>query len=148
MLENLLFNFFRPVLKVISEIIPDYKSNGAACFDISIISEHALQPQELYNFKTGLKMEIPKGWCLLVFARSSLGQKKCIIPNSVGVIDSDYRGEIKIPVMNLSNETVKFEHGQRIAQGLLIHARQCRIIKAETLSQTLRGDGGFGSTGV
>lgn len=114
---------------------------------IAISTGHTLHPNELFNFGTGLRMEIPNGWCLLVFPRSSLGQKKCIIPNSVGVIDSDYRGEIKVPILNLSQEPVMFEEGQRVAQGLLVRAKQCKILKAETLTETGRGTGGFGSTG-
>lgn len=71
---------------------PKYETPGSACFDIAIADSFTLQPMELHNFPTGLQVELPTGYCLLVFARSSLGQRKCIIPNSVGVIDSDYRG--------------------------------------------------------
>jgi dUTP pyrophosphatase len=143
-----MFSFFKPVLKILTSfILPEYKTSGSACFDIAITSNKTLKPNELFNFGTGLRMEIPKGWCLLVFPRSSLGQKKCIIPNSVGVIDSDYRGEVKVPVLNLSEEEVNFEVGQRIAQGLLVRAKQCKIVNVETLSDTDRGSGGFGSTG-
>ena len=84
----------------------------------------------------------------MVFPRSSLGQKKCIIPNSVGVIDSDYRGEIKVPILNLSETEVLFEVGQRVAQGLLVRAKQCRLVQASFLSESARGSGGFGSTGA
>jgi dUTP pyrophosphatase len=142
-----MFSLFKPVLKIIASILPKYQTKGSACFDIAVSSTRILAPNELYNFGTGLKMEIPKGWCLLVFARSSLGQKKCIIPNSVGVIDSDYRGEIKVPILNLSANDVLFETGQRVAQGLLVRAKQCKIIRASSLSNTDRGIGGFGSTG-
>ena len=141
--------FFSPVLKILSiSKLPEYKTSGSACFDLSITRGRALQPNELHNFSTGFKMEIPKGWCLLIFARSSLGQKKCIIPNSVGVIDSDYRGEVMIPVLNLSTVTVLFEEDQRIAQGLLVRADQCSVVRAFSLAPSLRGDGGFGSTGI
>lgn len=144
-----MFPFFKPILKILTSFrLPEYKTPGAACFDLHITAPRILKPNELYNFGTGYRMEIPKGWCLLIFPRSSLGQKKCIIPNSVGVIDSDYRGEVKIPILNLSNEDVVFEEGQRVAQGLLLKAKQCKIFKEPTLSDTLRGQGGFGSTGV
>lgn len=144
-----MFSFlFKPILKVLTiSKLPEYKSEGAACFDLSITKGRTLEPNELHNFSTGFKMEIPKGWCLLIFARSSLGQKKCIIPNSVGVIDSDYRGEIMIPVLNLSQTPVSFDSNQRIAQGMLIKATQCSVVKAFSLSNTERGIGGFGSTG-
>lgn len=144
-----MFSFFKPVLKIISScMFPEYKTDGAACFDISISSNRILKPKELCNFGTGLRVEIPKGWCLLVFPRSSLGQKKCIIPNSVGVIDSDYRGEIKVPILNLSETEVLFEVGQRVAQGLLVRSKQCRLVQALSLSESARGSGGFGSTGA
>ena len=143
-----MFSFFRPLLKILTlQHLPEYKTSGSACFDIAICANKTLRPNELFNFGTGLKMEIPKGWCLLVFPRSSLGQKKCIIPNSVGVIDSDYRGEIKVPILNLSGEEIHFEIGQRVAQGLLVKARQCKMIKVYHLKESLRGSGGFGSTG-
>lgn len=144
-----MLSFLRPVLKILTDhVLPEYKTSGSACFDLSIASCKDLKPNELYNFGTGIRAEIPREWCLLVFPRSSLGQKKCIIPNSVGVIDSDYRGEIKVPILNLSNEEVRFEVGQRVAQGLLVRAKQCKILKVNSLSDTVRGSGGFGSTGV
>lgn len=144
-----LLSLFKPVLKILTSfVLPEYKTCGSACFDIPITANKVLKPNELYNFGTGYRMEIPKGWCLLIFPRSSLGQKKCIIPNSVGVIDSDYRGEVKVPILNLSNEEIQFESGQRVAQGLLVKAKQCKIFKVPTLSDTLRGQGGFGSTGI
>ena len=142
-----MFSFLKPVLKVIASFLPQYQTKDSACFDIAVSCSKILASNELYNFGTGLKVEIPKGWCMLIFPRSSLGQKRCIIPNSVGVIDSDYRGEIKVPVLNLSVNDVSFEAGQRIAQGLLVSAKQCKIIRASYLSDTERGVGGFGSTG-
>ena len=149
MLLSLLFDLFKPALRILTSFsLPEYKTPGSACFDLPITVGRILKPNDLYNFGTGYRMEIPKGWCLLVFPRSSLGQKKCIIPNSVGVIDSDYRGEVKIPVLNLSQEDVCFESGQRIAQGMLVRVKQCKIYKVPNLNDTLRGSGGFGSTGL
>lgn len=142
-----MFSFFKPILKVIASFLPQYQTKDSACFDIAVSCPKTLAPNELYNFGTGLRVAIPKGWCMLIFPRSSLGQKKCIIPNSVGVIDSDYRGEIKVPILNLSVNDVSFEVGHRVAQGLLVRAKQCKIIRASYLSDTERGAGGFGSTG-
>ena len=102
---------------------------------------------EANNFPTGLNVETPNGYCMLVFARSSLGQKKCIIPNSVGVIDSDYRGEVFVPIMNLSEHAIDFTKGQRVAQGMITKAEQFCIRPVSELSETGRSDGGFGSTG-
>lgn len=138
----------KPIIKAISPYFtPKYETPGSACFDIEIADSFTLQPMELHNFPTGLHVELPEGFCLLVFARSSLGQKKCIIPNSVGVIDSDYRGEIFIPVMNLSDGPVHFQEGHRYAQGIIVRAEQFGIELVDVLSSTQRGSGGFGSTG-
>lgn len=143
-----MFDFLKTKLKVLTSFtLPEYKTSGSACFDIAITCTRTLKQNELFNFGTGLKVEIPKGWCMLIFPRSSLGQKKCIIPNSVGVIDSDYRGEIKVPILNLSQEEVSFEKGQRVAQGMLVTAEQCKILSVSSLSNTDRDSGGFGSTG-
>lgn len=127
--------------------VPRYETSGAACFDIEIDETYTLNPGELHNFSTGLHVETPKGYCILVFARSSLGQKKCIIPNSVGVIDSDYRGEVFVPIMSLSGQPIGFTKGQRVAQGMVAKAEQFRIRPVSELSETERSDGGFGSTG-
>lgn len=137
-----------PTIKAISPYFtPKYETTGSACFDIEIADSFTLQPRELHNFPTGLHVELPEGYCLLVFARSSLGQRKCIIPNSVGVIDSDYRGEIFIPIMNLSDGPLHFQKGIRYAQGMIVHAEQADIVLVDALSNTQRGSGGFGSTG-
>lgn len=135
-------------IKVVSNhSAPRYETSGAACFDIAIAEAYTLNPGELHNFSTGLHVETPKGYCMLVFARSSLGQKKCIIPNSVGVIDSDYRGEVFVPIMNLSEHALDFTKGQRVAQGMIVKAEQFCIRLVSELSETGRGYGGFGSTG-
>lgn len=135
-------------IKVVSHYsAPRYETSGAACFDIAIEETYTLNPGELHNFSTGLHVETPKGYCILVFARSSLGQKKCIIPNSVGVIDSDYRGEVFVPIMNLSGQPIGFTKDQRVAQGMVAKAEQVCIRLVSELSETGRSDGGFGSTG-
>lgn len=144
-----LFSFlFRKTIRMVCSILPEYKTQGSAGFDLTIIDDHSLAPNELYNFHTGIRMDIPKDYCVLVFPRSSLGQKKIIIPNSAGVIDSDYRGEVKVPLLNLSDETIEFKSGMRVAQGILIPARQSHLVKVNSLAETSRGMGGFGSTGI
>lgn len=142
-----ILSFVHPTIKFLTSVLPEYKTKGSACFDITLNESYSLCPGELHNYLTGLRAEIPKDYCVLIFPRSSLGQKKLIIPNSVGVIDSDYRGEIKVPLLNLSNEEVTLMEGQRVAQGLLVKAKQCRLLKVDSLSDTKRGSGGFGSTG-
>jgi dUTP pyrophosphatase len=147
-LLDLLSFLFRKTIKIVCSVLPEYKTQGAAGFDLSIIEDFSLAPNDLHNFHTGIRMDIPKDYCILVFPRSSLGQKKIIIPNSVGVIDSDYRGEIKVPLLNLSDETIEFKSGMRVAQGVLIPARQSHLVKVTSLAETSRGMGGFGSTGI
>lgn len=142
-----MFSLNPPLVKVKTDGDVSYHTSGSACFDIPINEDYTLAPHILHNYTTGLSVELPDGWCLLVFLRSSIGQKMCIIPNSVGVIDSDYRGEIKIPLINLSDNPIPFFKGQRIAQGLVTLAPQARLLKVSSLSSSERGIGGFGSTG-
>ena len=143
-----LLNISKKTVGIIAGYLPEYKTDGSACFDFQACSNHVFKKGELHILGTGVRCEIPKGWCLLVFARSSLGLKKLIIPNSVGVIDSDYRGEIKVPLMYFGDEDISIEIGQRIAQGMLVKVTQANLIIKNSLSETVRGSGGFGSTGV
>ena len=94
-------------------------------------------------------MEIPDGYAGLVFARSGLATKRNLAPaNKVGVIDSDYRGEFFVPLHNHGATPQTIEHGERIAQMILTPYLTAKFVEAETLSQTVRGEGGFGSTGT
>lgn len=147
MIRKIISNLVRKTIRFVCGYMPEYKTSGSACFDLQAHTTHTLRKNELFNFGTDLRCEIPNGWCLLVFARSSLGQKKLIIPNSVGVIDSDYRGQIKVPILSLNDEDVTIEKGQRIAQALLVRAEHAFLQRATSLSDTTRGEGGFGSTG-
>ena len=139
--------FTKKTVRIISDYLPEYKTKGSACFDFVSTETHLFTKNELFNLGTGVRCEIPRGWCMLVFSRSSLGQKKMIIPNSVGVIDSDYRGEIKVPLISLNDEPVLIEKGARVAQGMLVKVNQARFVTCDALSETDRGCGGFGSTG-
>lgn len=143
-----LLNITKHTVGIIADYLPEYKTEGSACFDFQASISHTYKKDELYVMGTGVRCEIPKGWCLLVFARSSLGIKKLIIPNSVGVIDSDYRGEIKVPLMYFGDEEITIHVGQRIAQGMLVKVNKANLVKKERLSDTVRGIGGFGSTGL
>ena len=99
--------------------------------------------------KTGVAFEIPEGYAGFVFARSSLGYKKGLAPaNKVGVIDSDYRGELMVPLHNHSSEIQEIQNGERIAQIIFMPYLKAEFFEEETLSDTVRGMGGFGSTGV
>lgn len=151
MLKQLLNNFiktFKNTVSYISSYTPEYKTNGSACFDLQASVTHTFKQNELFVVGTDMRVEIPKGYCILVFARSSLGLKKLIIPNSVGVIDSDYRGEIKVPLISFNEEEITIEKGQRIAQAMLVKTTKAYLLKVDTLSDSIRGVGGFGSTGV
>lgn len=135
------------VIGFIAKYTPEYMTDGAACFDIQSSEDYTFHPNEQHVVGSGLRCEIPEGWAMLVFARSSLGLKRLIIPNSVGVIDSDYRGEIKVPLLYLGDESISIQAGQRIAQGMLIKCHRAVFEKRDRLEETDRGSGGFGSTG-
>ena len=141
------FSLTKKTVGIVADYLPAYKTDGSACFDFQASTTHIYKKDEIYVMGTGVKCEIPRGWCMLVFARSSLGLKKLIIPNSVGVIDSDYRGEIKVPLIYFGDEEITIEKGQRIAQGMLVKVTKARFVNRDYLSETMRGIGGFGSTG-
>jgi len=130
-------------------IIPKYQTEGSVGFDFHAISDIQIEPTAYGMTGTGLSVEVPKGTCMLIFQRSGISKKYSnYIGTSVGVIDEDYRGEIMMPLINHN----KFEHltikkGNRIAQGVVIPISKCEIIEMEELSETERGQNGFGSTG-
>lgn len=132
-----------------SAILPKYATSGAACFDL-----HALESQEIDQLggvrqcKTGLAFEIPAGYVMLVYSRSGHGFKNRVsLVNSVGVIDSDYRGEVIIGLRNDSAIRFNINAGDRIAQAMIIPVPLVHISEVSDLSETDRGAGGFGSTG-
>lgn len=115
-----------------------------ACTDGEVI----IAPGETKLIKTGIAMEIPEGAVGLIYARSGLATKRNLAPaNKVGVIDSDYRGEIMVALFNHGNAEQRIEHGERIAQFVLAPYIHADFSETETLSDTVRGEGGFGSTG-
>jgi len=130
--------------------LPQYETEQAAGLDLraNIDEKITLKPLERNLVKTGLFIELPKGFEAQVRPRSGLAFKKGLsVLNSPGTIDADYRGEIGVILVNLSNETVEIEDGERVAQ--LVVAKHERIIWEDTeiLEETQRGAGGFGSTG-
>ena len=131
---------------------PQYKTEGSAGMDLSACMEESvtLKPGQRAIIPTGIAIEIPdENFVGLVFARSGLGIKHGItLSNSVGVIDSDYRGEIKCGVVNLGEEEYTIEPGDRISQLIIMPVTIANIIPSETLNDTQRGSGGLGSTGV
>ena len=131
--------------------LPEYKSEGASGFDIRacIDKDILLKPSERMLIPTGLSFEIPPGFELQSRPRSGLALKQGLtILNSPGTIDSDYRGEVKTLILNTSKENVRIKDQDRVAQLVLCPVFKANFIEWSELSETKRGDGGFGSTGV
>lgn len=130
--------------------LPTYGTTGAAGLDIRAHLTEAvtLQPLERKLIPTGLFLEIPEGHEVQIRPRSGLAFKHGItVLNSPGTIDADYRGEIGVLLVNLSNEPFVVENGERIAQMVVAQYCQATWLETTELSDTARGDGGFGSTG-
>ena len=130
--------------------LPAYGSSWAAGADLCACLEAAvtIAPGETKLIPIGIAMEIPVGYAGLVFARSGLATKRNLAPaNKVGVIDADYRGEIFVPLHNHGKTEQVIEPGERIAQMILTPFLTAEFLQAEELSETPRGDKGFGSTG-
>jgi dUTP pyrophosphatase len=129
-------------------IIPEYKTAGSAGMDICTIDDYALMPGERKVFQTGLAVAVEDGYEVQVRARSGLSAKEGVtVINGVGTIDSDYRGQIGVALVNLSNKVVLIHKGERIAQLVVNKIEQPEIIVVDELGETIRGEGGFGSTG-
>ena len=131
--------------------LPTYGSEFAAGADLYACLDGpvTIQPHETYLVPTGLSLEIPVGWAGLVYARSGLASKRDLAPaNKVGVIDPDYRGEFFVPLHNHGPVPQTVEPGERIAQMILTPFLTAQFVEAESLSDTVRGAGGFGSTGT
>ena len=130
--------------------IPKYMTEGSAGIDVSanIEKEIELKPLERYLVPTGIKLEIPEGFEIQVRPRSGLAFKYGItVLNTPGTIDSDYRGEVKVLLINLSNEIYKIQPNERIGQLILGKVYKLDFEVKDGLSETKRGDGGFGHTG-
>lgn len=132
------------------DFIPRYQTDGSACADLvcNLNTEFIfLHPNETFLFDCGFVMELPEGWEAQIKPRSGMSSKGLIVINSPGVIDSDYRGKIKVAIKNCSENKVTFTNKQRIAQISIHPVTQFNWIKSQNVSYTKRGDGGFGSTG-
>ncbi len=132
-------------------VLPKYETIASAGMDLraNLSESITLKPLERTLVKTGLFMELPLGYEAQVRPRSGLALKKGItVLNSPGTIDADYRGEIGVILINLSNEDFVIENGERIAQLVIAKYEQAEFIEVNKLSETSRGTGGFGSTGV
>ncbi len=131
-------------------VLPSYGSAEAAGADLYACLEApvTIQPGEIFWVPTGIALEVPKGCAGLVYARSSMGAKRGLAPaNKVGVVDSDYRGEIKVVLLNHSREAQTLQPGERVAQFVITPVLQPKYEEVTDLTDTNRGTGGFGSTG-
>lgn len=138
-------------IRSISGDVPAYATDGAAGMDIKAFLNEpiVLKPMERKLVPTGLFLEIPVGYEGQIRARSGLAIKKGIgLVNSIGTIDSDYRGEVKVPLINFGEEDFVINDGDRIAQLVIARYEKVAVVLQEELSDTDRGDGGFGHTGV
>ena len=131
-------------------IIPTRGTSESAGLDLYALLESPaeIKPREIVMISTGFAIELMKGTAGFIFGRSSLGAKHGICPaNAVGVIDSDYRGEIKVSLINNSNESYTINPGDRIAQLVIMKVELPEVLQCDDLSESERGSGGFGSTG-
>lgn len=133
-----------------NKFVPEYKTDGAAGMDLcaAISAPITLKPLERYLIPTGLKIELEHGYEAQIRPRSGLSIKHGIsLINCVGTVDEDYRGEVCVGVVNLSNEEYTIQPDERIAQMVIAKVEHADIEVVTELSDTARGEGGFGSTG-
>jgi dUTP pyrophosphatase len=137
------------IVKVKDDIeLPQYQTKGSAAVDLHSTIDKVLQAKTIHSIPTGLRVEIPDGYELQIRQRSGLAKKGVIVPNSPGTIDSDFRGEMHILLLNLSTEDIEIKKGDRIAQAVLNKFEKIDWEEVEELSETERGSDGFGSTGL
>jgi len=130
--------------------LPERKTDGSVGYDISacLDEEITIDPGETFRVGTGFAIALEPGYAAFIYARSGLGINKGITPaNCVGVIDSDYRGEVIVGLRNASNAPFAVKDGDRIAQMVIAKCELPEIILCSNLEETARGAGGFGSTG-
>lgn len=131
-------------------VIPSYAKEGDAGLDLTAISREEVNngtPEGFLEYGTGLAFEIPEGYAGFVFPRSSITKKAMLLKNSVGVIDSGYRGEVKLRFLGDSNDETIYQLGERIGQLVIMPVPHIELVESEELSDSHRGTGGYGSTG-
>ncbi|MGB0862669.1 MAG: dUTP diphosphatase [Saprospiraceae bacterium] len=139
------------VINQSSNPLPHYATTGSAGMDIraNLSEPISLEPLDRKLIPTGLFIELPLGYEAQLRPRSGLAYKRGLsLPNTPGTIDSDYRGEIKVIMINLSKETQIIEHGERVAQMVIAKHERINWETTESLDDSQRGTGGFGSTGT
>lgn len=125
-----------------------YATEDSAGIDIAAALQYHIEPGEVVKIRTGLTLEIPKHFFGMLCSRSGLGVNEgLIVAQGVGTIDSDYRGELLVPIRNVSTQRRQITVGQRIAQLIILPYGKVELTLSENLNETERGVGGFGSTG-
>lgn len=129
--------------------LPKRGSRSAAGYDLSAVEAVAIKPRQTALIRTGLALEIPRGYFAILCPRGSLVLKQYLdMPHSIGIIDSDYRGELVVPLRNLSDRrTARIPAGERIAQAIFLKHSVVNFVPVARLTATKRGKGRFGSTG-
>ncbi len=136
------------VRRVRDVALPTYAHAGDAGLDLAAAEPVSIPPGGRAAVPTGLAIAVPEGWVGLVHPRSGLARRHGLtLTNSPGTIDAGYRGEVEVLLVNLGDEPVHVEAGQRVAQLLLQRVGRARVVEVDTLDDTDRGAGGFGSTG-
>lgn len=136
------------VKKLVEEAkLPTKATKGSVCWDVYSVASKSLLPRNIFVIPTGLAFELPEGIGLDIRPRSGLASAGLMILNSPGTLDSDYRGELKVAVINFSGGPFLIEKGDRIAQLRPIRTMDMQWEEVENLSGTERGEGGFGSSG-
>lgn len=139
-----------PGIKVVGEerFIPLRATPGSAGYDLVSAENENIPPGETYFALTGISIEIPEGYVGIVASRSGLGARDgIIVKHGIGTIDSDYRGDLLVPLYNSTNDPYRIEVGDRIAQLIIIPCLSLPMVKVKKLSNTKRAKGGFGHTG-
>jgi len=130
-------------------IVPEYKTKGSSGMDVCASHDGMIYPNDYQLVQTGLQFEIPLGYEVQVRPRSGLALKNGVtVLNSPGTIDSDYRGPVGLILVNHGKEKFNFSRGDRLAQIVLCKVQQATVELTTDISETERGEGGFGSTGV
>lgn len=132
-------------------VAPLYATSGAAAADLyaALDAPVTVGAGERYSVPTGIAMEIPDGYVGIISGRSGFAKKYGVsLANGIGVIDSDYRGEVQILLINRGDNPLVIENGDRVAQMMFLRVERAAFIECESLDGTARGDGGFGSSGI
>lgn len=128
-------------------LMPKVGSADAAGMDFYQPESVVIEPHQTQYVTLGLAMEIPKGFMLMLAPRSSMSKTPLVVPNSFGVIDADYRGEIKGIFKNTGDDAYLIQKGDRLLQGILVPVGALNLLEVDELTETARGSGGIGSTG-